>query len=44
MKALWTQDAAEFHGEFFNFPGALLSQAQAEAASPIMLGGRPRTC
>jgi len=20
MKALWAQDAAEFHGEFFNFP------------------------
>jgi probable F420-dependent oxidoreductase len=40
MKALWTQDAAEFHGEFFNFPPVRSYPKPAQKPHPpIVIGG-----
>ena len=50
MKAIWTQDAAEYHGEFVNFdPMMSLAEAGAEAVSadpgrrrvPLLARGAP---
>ena len=41
MKAIWTEDAAEYHGEFVNFgPMAGVAQAGAETASAVIVGRR----
>ncbi len=43
MKALWTQEEAEFHGEFVNFdPVWLYPEAEAEAAPADPAGRRDR--
>jgi probable F420-dependent oxidoreductase len=40
MKALWSQDAAEFHGEFFDFPPVRCYPKPAQKPHPpILLGG-----
>ena len=40
MKALWTQDAAEFHGEFFDFPPVRSYPKPAQKPHPpIVIGG-----
>jgi probable F420-dependent oxidoreductase len=40
MKALWTQDAAEFHGEFFDFPSVRsYPKPRQKPHPPIVLGG-----
>jgi probable F420-dependent oxidoreductase len=40
MKALWTQEAAEFHGEFVNFdPVWLYPKPKQKPHPPILLGG-----
>ena len=40
MKALWSQDAAEFHGEFFNFPPVRSYPKPVQKPHPpILLGG-----
>lgn len=40
MKALWTQDIAEFHGEFFNFPPVRsYPKPKQKPYPPIVLGG-----
>jgi probable F420-dependent oxidoreductase len=40
MKALWSQDAAEFHGEFFDFPPVRSYPKPAQKPHPpIVLGG-----
>jgi len=40
MKALWTKDAAEFHGEFFDFPPVRSYPKPAQKPHPpILLGG-----
>jgi len=38
MKALWTQEAAEFHGEFFNFPRSGMFPVPKKPI-PMWLGG-----
>ena len=43
MKALWTKDAAEFHGEFFDFPLVRSYPKPAQQPHPpIVLGGAAR--
>ena len=45
MKALWSQEAAEFHGEFFDFPPVRSYPKPAQKPHPpIVLAGRQRTC
>src|SRR5947209_3511456 len=40
MKALWTQDAAEFHGEFYDFPPVRSYPKPVQKPHPpIILGG-----
>ena len=40
MKELWTQDEAEYHGKFYDFPGSpVFSQAGPETA-PAGVHGR----
>ena len=39
MKALWTDEEAQFHGEFVNFDPVWLYPAEAEAASADHLRG-----
>jgi probable F420-dependent oxidoreductase len=40
MKALWTKDAAEFHGEFFDFPPVRSYPKPAQKPHPpILIGG-----
>ena len=40
MKALWTQDAAEFHGEFYDFPPVRSYPKPAQKPHPpIVIGG-----
>ena len=40
MKALWTQDEAEFHGEFVNFdPVWMYPKPKQKPHPPILLGG-----
>jgi alkanesulfonate monooxygenase SsuD/methylene tetrahydromethanopterin reductase-like flavin-dependent oxidoreductase (luciferase family) len=40
MKALWTKEQAEFHGEFVNFdPVWLYPKPQQKPHPPILLGG-----
>jgi probable F420-dependent oxidoreductase len=40
MKALWTQDAAEFHGKFFDFPPVRSYPKPAQKPHPpIVIGG-----
>ena len=39
MRALWTQDAATFHGEFVNFDECILRPRPAQASVPIHVGG-----
>ena len=44
MKALWTQEEAEFYGEFVNFdPVWLYPKPKQKPHPPILLGGRPIT-
>ncbi len=44
MKALWTQDAAEFHGEFFDFPPVRsYPKPKQKPYPPIVLGGAAKT-
>ena len=43
MKALWAQDAAEFHGEFFDFPPVRSYPKPVQKPHPpIVLGGAAR--
>jgi probable F420-dependent oxidoreductase len=39
MKALWTQEQAEFHGEFVNFDPVWLYPKPKQPHPPILLGG-----
>jgi probable F420-dependent oxidoreductase len=39
MRALWTQDAATFHGEFVNFDECILLPRPMQASMPIHVGG-----
>jgi len=40
LKALWTEDAAEFHGEFFDFPPVRVYPKPAQQPHPpIVIGG-----
>jgi len=39
MRALWTQDAASFHGEFVNFDECILRPRPTQASVPIHVGG-----
>ncbi len=40
MKAMWTQDPAEFHGEFFDFPPVRVFPKPAQKPyPPIIIGG-----
>lgn len=38
MKELWTQDEAEFHGKYYNFPPDILSNADLAVYDPHSLG------
>ncbi len=43
MKALWTQEEAEFHGEFFDFPPVRSFPKPAQRPHPpVYLGGRAK--
>ena len=43
MKALWTQEEAEFHGEFVNFdPVWLYPKPKQKPHPPMLLGGETR--
>lgn len=39
MRALWTQDAATFHGEFVNFDECILRPRPVQPSVPIHVGG-----
>ena len=39
MRALWTQDAASFHGEFVNFDECILRPRPMQSSVPIHVGG-----
>lgn len=39
MRALWTQDAATFHGEFVNFDECILRPRPTQPSVPIHVGG-----
>jgi probable F420-dependent oxidoreductase len=39
MRALWTQDAATFHGEFVNFDGCIMRPRPANGTIPVHVGG-----
>ena len=40
MKALWTQDEAEFHGEYYDFPPVRSSPKPAQKAASACAAGR----
>ena len=43
MRALWTQDAAEYHGRYYNFPPVQCNPKPAqEGGPPVILGGNAR--
>ena len=43
MRALWTQDAAEYHGRYYDFPPVQCNPKPAQAGGPpIILGGNAR--
>jgi probable F420-dependent oxidoreductase len=43
MKELWTKDAAEYHGQYYNFPPVLSFPKPAQRPHPpILLGGTAR--
>ena len=39
MRALWTQDAASYHGEFTNFDNCILRPRPVQPSIPIHVGG-----
>lgn len=39
MRALWTQDRAEFHGEFADFENCIMRPKPAQGSVPIVVGG-----
>ena len=39
LRALWTQDAATYHGEFTNFTDCVLRPHPAQPSIPIHVGG-----
>lgn len=43
MRALWTQDAAEYHGRYYDFPPVQCNPKPAQAGGPpVILGGNAR--
>ena len=43
MRALWTQDSAEYHGRYYNFPPVQCNPKPAqEGGPPVILGGNAR--
>jgi probable F420-dependent oxidoreductase len=43
MRALWTQDAAEYHGTYYDFPPVQCNPKPAqEGGPPVILGGNAR--
>ena len=43
MRALWTQDAAEYHGRYYDFPPIQCNPKPAqEGGPPVILGGNAR--
>jgi alkanesulfonate monooxygenase SsuD/methylene tetrahydromethanopterin reductase-like flavin-dependent oxidoreductase (luciferase family) len=43
MRALWTQDEAEFHGRYYDFPPVFCYPKPAqESGPPVILGGHAR--
>ena len=43
MRALWTQDAAEYHGRYYDFPPVQCNPKPAqEGGPPVILGGNAR--
>ena len=43
MRALWTQDAAEYHGQYYDFPPVQCNPKPAqEGGPPVLLGGNAR--
>ena len=43
MRALWTQDAAEYHGRYYDFPPVQCNPKPAQAGGPpVILGGSAR--
>jgi alkanesulfonate monooxygenase SsuD/methylene tetrahydromethanopterin reductase-like flavin-dependent oxidoreductase (luciferase family) len=43
MRALWTQDAAEYHGTYYDFPTVQCNPKPAqEGGPPVILGGNAR--
>lgn len=43
MRALWTQDAAEYHGRYYDFPAVQCNPKPAQAGGPpVILGGNAR--
>lgn len=39
MRALWTEDAASFHGEFTNFDNCIMRPRPANGSIPVHIGG-----
>jgi len=39
MRALWTQDRAEYHGEFVDFANCISRPRPAQGSVPIVVGG-----
>ena len=43
MRALWTQDSAEYHGRYYDFPPVQCNPKPAqEGGPPVILGGNAR--
>ena len=43
MRALWTEDAAEYHGKYYDFPPVQCNPKPAQAGGPpVILGGNAR--
>ena len=43
MRALWTEDAAEYHGQYYDFPPVQCNPKPAQAGGPpVILGGNAR--
>ena len=43
MRALWTQDSAEYHGRYYDFPPVQCNPKPAQAGGPpVILGGNAR--
>jgi alkanesulfonate monooxygenase SsuD/methylene tetrahydromethanopterin reductase-like flavin-dependent oxidoreductase (luciferase family) len=45
MRAIWTKDPAEYHGEFVNFPPMLAFPKPAQKGGPpVLLGSEAKRC